>query len=77
MADALETNIEIEDVFRLPEAHEEETGVPSLPAVQRRIREVARVLNSFKALRDPERSRKDYMEQVCQYLLLRGSVQAL
>lgn len=64
MADALETNVEAEDVYRLPEAEEEAAGVMNLNAVQRRIREVARVLDNFKALRDPGRPRKEYIEQV-------------
>lgn len=35
-----------------------------LPAVKRRIGEVARVLDNFKALRDPARDRGDYVAQL-------------
>lgn len=41
-----------------------EGGAPDLTAALRRIREVARVLGNFAALRDPARPRADYMEQV-------------
>ena len=65
MVQGLETNIEEGDRFQLPgKGEEEEGGPPDLPATLRRIREVARVLDSFKALRDPSRSRADYLEQV-------------
>jgi hypothetical protein len=37
---------------------------PDLSAALRRIKEVARVLGSFAALRDPARPRADYVDQV-------------
>lgn len=64
MAAALKTNIEEQDKYQLAEEGEDE-GPLDLSATQRRIREVARVLDNFKALRNPERSRKEYLEQVC------------
>jgi len=52
--------------FRLPsEAEvEAEASAPDLPAVRRRIQDVARVLASFKALREPGRSRSDYLARL-------------
>ena len=64
MANAL-TNIDEADRYQLPEEDEEpEGGVPDLPGILRRIKEVARVLDNFKDLRDSKRSRSEYMEQV-------------
>lgn len=65
MATGLKTNIEEGDIYQLPEEGEEEEGTaPDLPAVLRRIREVARVLDNFKLLRDASRSRSEYLDQV-------------
>lgn len=66
MAAGLETNIEEGDIYQLPREGEEDEagGVPDLPAILRRIREVARVLDNFKTLRDPTRSRSEYLDQV-------------
>lgn len=65
MAGGLETNIEEGDIYQLPgEGDEEEGGALDLPSVLRRIREVARVLDNFKALRDLKRSRSEYTDQV-------------
>ena len=69
MVQGLETNIEEGDRFQLPGEGEEEGGPPDLPATLRRIREVARVLDNFKALREPKRSRADYLDQVPMILL--------
>ena len=65
MAGQLETNIEEGDIYQLPgEEDEDEGGAPDLPSVLRRIREVARVLDNFKVLRDAKRSRSEYLDQV-------------
>lgn len=63
MAGALTTNIDPGDIYQLPE-DDEEGGPPDLPGILRRIREVARVLDNFKLLRDAKRPRSDYLEQV-------------
>ena len=65
MAGQLQTNIEEGDIYQLPgEGDEEEGGAPDLPSILRRIREVARVLDNFKVLRDAKRSRSEYLDQV-------------
>ena len=48
----------------LAEAAADEGGVPDLSAALARIRQVARVLGNFAALRDPSRARADYVDQV-------------
>lgn len=61
-----------EGVYELPEGDDGEdepeggimAQVMDLPAVKRRIAEVARVLDSFKELRDPARDRADYIAQL-------------
>lgn len=72
-AGALQTNLQESEEeplqperYALPSAEEaaEEEGTPDLPATLRRIKEVARVLDRFKELRDPGRSRSEYTEQV-------------
>ena len=45
-------------------AADEAGGVPDLSAALARIRQVARVLGNFAALRDPNRARAEYVEQV-------------
>ncbi|KAJ1663989.1 rRNA (cytosine-C5-)-methyltransferase nop2 [Coemansia sp. RSA 1813] len=55
------------ELFTLPteEQVEAEKEAPlDLSQVQLRIQEIIRVLNNFTQLRDPERSRADYMEQL-------------
>ena len=65
MAGQLETNIEEGDIYQLPGEEDEEEGAAlDLPSVLRRIREVARVLDNFKVLRDAKRSRSEYLDQV-------------
>lgn len=65
MAGSLAVNLEDTDKYELPEENEEdEGGVPDLPGILRRIKDVARVLDNFKELRSPTRPRSDYMEQV-------------
>ena len=59
--------------YELPSAAEverESAGAPNLPAVRRRIQDVARVLASFKHLREPGCSRSDYMERLMADLAL-------
>ncbi|EFJ31891.1 hypothetical protein SELMODRAFT_86634 [Selaginella moellendorffii] len=71
-ADAeLQTNIQAEgdepDDFRLPTSEDLEAEAslpPDLPSVQRRIKDIVRVLSNFKALRQEGRARKDYTKQL-------------
>ncbi|KAK4768016.1 hypothetical protein SAY87_003157 [Trapa incisa] len=64
----MQLNIKDEsDEFRLPtekELAQEEQGHPDLPNIQRRIREIVRVLSNFKSLKQEGATRKNYVEQL-------------
>lgn len=67
----METNIMDVDRFTLPSGQEveaEQFAGADLEAVRRRVKEVVRVLDNFKELRDPSRARSDYMDQLKQDL---------
>ncbi|WPT16344.1 26S rRNA [Picochlorum sp. SENEW3] len=72
--DAMETNIQDVEVITLPSGQQIESemlAAPDLAMVQRRVRDIVRVLDDFKRLREPGRSRQDYISQlksdICTY----------
>ncbi len=65
--DGMETNIQDLEIVTLPSGQQieaERLAVPDLALVQRRIRDIVRVLDDFKRLRDPGRPRSDYVNQL-------------
>ncbi|KAF7724313.1 rRNA (cytosine-C5-)-methyltransferase nop2 [Apophysomyces ossiformis] len=61
---AMQTNIaEKGERFELPEGEEEEL-VADITSVNTRIKEIVNVLNNFKQLRDPNKSRQHYMDRL-------------
>ena len=72
--DAMETNIQDVQLVTLPSGQQiesESLAIPDLAMVQRRVKDVVRVLDDFKRLREPGRSRQDYVQQlkrdICTY----------
>jgi ribosomal RNA methyltransferase Nop2 len=72
--DAMETNIQDVQVVTLPSGQQIETeklAMPDLAMVLRRVKDIVRVLDDFKRLREPDRSRQDYIQQlkrdICTY----------
>lgn len=67
--DAMETNIQDVEILTLPSGQQIETerlAVPDLAMIKRRVKDIVRVLDDFKRLREPGRSRKDYLDQLKQ-----------
>uniref|UniRef100_A0A336M359 CSON011218 protein n=1 Tax=Culicoides sonorensis TaxID=179676 RepID=A0A336M359_CULSO len=63
--DELQRNIADREAFEFPDAEEtEETKTVTLQDVQIRIKEVAGILSDFDNLRDPNRSRKEYLDLI-------------
>ncbi|KAI9494492.1 NOL1/NOP2/sun family-domain-containing protein [Zychaea mexicana] len=61
---AMQTNIAEEgERFELPEGEEEELTA-DVTLVNQRIQELVNVLNNFKTLRDPSKSRQDYTDRL-------------
>eukprot|EP01094_Clydonella_sp_ATCC50884_P008408 TRINITY_DN1784_c0_g1_i1.p1 TRINITY_DN1784_c0_g1~~TRINITY_DN1784_c0_g1_i1.p1 ORF type:complete len:716 (+),score=318.77 TRINITY_DN1784_c0_g1_i1:94-2148(+) len=58
------TNLEQSEAVRLPLFDGEDEAGEDIQDVFHRIQEIARVLNSFRQLRDPARTRKEYMKQL-------------
>jgi len=66
-AEQAELQVQDQEPYELPsgeELEQEAAGAPNLAAVRRRIQDVARVLAHFKQLRQPGRSRQDYMDRL-------------
>ncbi|KAI9140094.1 NOL1/NOP2/sun family-domain-containing protein [Paraphysoderma sedebokerense] len=69
----LQTNINETEVFTLPSGQEiekEKLMPPDLALVQTRIQEVVKVLSNFSELKDPGRSRSDYVSHLISDLCL-------
>lgn len=65
--DDMETNIQDFEVVTLPSGQQIEAEMlapPDLALVQKRIKDIVRTLENFKQLREPERSRAEYLEQL-------------
>ncbi|KAI9010404.1 NOL1/NOP2/sun family RNA met [Phycomyces nitens] len=60
----MQTNIQGEtELYELPEEDDAEL-MTDVSAINQRIQEVVNVLNNFKELRDPSKSRQDYMDRL-------------
>ena len=72
--DAMETNIQDVHIVTLPSGQQiesESLAMPDLAMVQRRVKDIVRILDDFKRLREPGRSRQEYVQQlkrdICTY----------
>ncbi|XP_059478178.1 uncharacterized protein LOC132198262 [Neocloeon triangulifer] len=68
-AEELEMNVTTHDVFQFP-GSEESDKIEGLQDVQQRMKDVIMVLSDFKRLREPDRSRKDYLALLLKDLCL-------
>ncbi|KAJ3071994.1 rRNA (cytosine-C5-)-methyltransferase nop2 [Podochytrium sp. JEL0797] len=68
----LKTNIEQREKFTLPSGQEVEKDHPTedLQVILTRIQEVVRVLGNFKALKEEDRSRSEYVDQLIKDLAM-------
>ncbi|KAI8384569.1 NOL1/NOP2/sun family-domain-containing protein [Radiomyces spectabilis] len=65
LQDSMQTNIlEEGEHFQLPDEEDEEQLVADVTVVNQRIQEIVNILNNFKTMRDPSKSRQDYVDRL-------------